>query len=161
MGGNLIIVSADAAAEQFNGREGETASLVDENNFRESKMNMKNSKQAGSFLVLAMMMLGLVGCGMKKEEPKVEIKHKIVGKWSAKALGGESVVWDFRKDGAMIFSMNGKESPAQKYRMIDDTTVELETKSGTKSKGKLEFSDNDNTMAMTDAFRIKTTFKRE
>lgn len=123
---------------------------------------MKNSKKAVSFLVLAMMMFGLVGCGlMKKEEPKVEINHKIVGKWSAKALGGESVVWNFTKDGTMIFSMNGKESPAQKYRMIDDTTFELETKSGTKSKGKLEFSNNDNTMIMTDDFRIKTTFKRE
>lgn len=124
-----------------------------------SKMNKKNSKKAGSFLVLAMMMLGLVGCGMtKKVEPKVEINHKIVGKWSTRGIAGESVVWDFRKDGIMIFSMNGKESPSQKYRMIDDTTVELETKSGTKSKGKLDFSNNDNTMTMDGV--IKTTFQR-
>ena len=122
--------------------------------------NMKNSKKAGSFLVLAMMMFGLVGCGlMEKEEPKIEISHKIVGKWSTKGFVGESIVWNFMKDGTMIWSSDGKEKPAQTYRMIDDATVELETKSGTKSDLKLEFSDNDNTMIMIGV--LKTTFKRE
>ena len=123
---------------------------------------MKNSKKAATFLVLAFAMFGLVGCGlMKKEEPKVEINHKIVGKWSAK-FGGDSVVWNFTKDGTLLFSMNGKESPAQKYKMIDDTTVELETKSGTKTTEKLEFSNSDNTMTMTGGIgNLKTTFKRE
>ncbi|MDQ3800419.1 MAG: hypothetical protein M3384_13305 [Acidobacteriota bacterium] len=122
---------------------------------------MKNSKKAVSISVMAMIMFGLIGCGLVKTEPKIEINHKIVGKWSATAMGGEPVVWDFRKDGTMIWSMNGKGQPAQKYRMIDDKTFELETKSGTKSEGKIEFSNNDNTMIMTDQFRIKTTFKRE
>lgn len=111
--------------------------------------------------MLALLALALGGCSRAKEEPKVEINHKIVGKWSAGGLGGEAVIWNFMKDGAMTWSINGKEQPAQKYRMKDDATVELETKSGTKSEGKLEFSNNDNTMIMTDQFRIKTTFKRE
>lgn len=114
-----------------------------------------------SLLVLAVLAFTLGGCSLLKTEPKVEINHKIVGKWSAKALGGESVVWNFMKDGTLTWSLNGKEQPAQKYRMKDDATVELETKSGTKSEGKLEFSNNDNTMIMTDPFRFKTTFKRE
>ena len=124
---------------------------------------MKNSRKAVNFLVLAMTIFGLVGCGlMKKEDVKVEINHKIVGKWSAKGLAGEAIVWDFTKDGKMLFSMDGKNSPAQKYKMIDDMTVELETKSGTKSTEKVEFSNNDNTMLMTGGIgNLKTTFKRE
>ena len=122
---------------------------------------MKNNKVL-SFLMLAMLAFTLGACSLlKKEEPKVEINHKIVGKWSAKSLGGESVVWNFTKDGTMIYSINGKETPNQKYKMINDTTVELETKSGTKSTAKTEFSNNDNTMIMTDLIGFKTTFKRE
>lgn len=111
--------------------------------------------------MLLLLAFTLGGCSRLKEEPKVEINHKIVGKWSAKGFSGETVIWNFMKDGTMTWSINGKEQPAQKYRMKDDVTVELETKSGTKSEGKLEFSNNDNTMIMTDPFRIKTTFKRE
>lgn len=109
--------------------------------------------------MLAVLAFALGGCGLLK--PKVEINHKIVGRWSTQGFVGEPIIWDFKKDGEMIFSMNGKQSPAQTYRIIDDATVELETKSGTKSTIKLVFSDNDNTMTTTDDFRFKTTFKRE
>ena len=113
-------------------------------------------------MVLAIMMFGVAGCGLMNKEPKVEINHKIVGKWSTTGVVGEPIVWNFIKDGTMVWSMNGKDAPAQKYKMIDDATVELETKSGTKSEFKTEFSNNDNTMTMTGGIgNLKTTFKRE
>jgi hypothetical protein len=123
---------------------------------------MKNSIRAVNFLALATVMFGLVGCGLMKKEPAVEINHKIVGKWSGKTFdGAHSVVWDFAKSGEVKMSQDGKEITNQKYRLIDDKTLELETKSQFKSEAKMEFSNNDNTMIMTDFVGFKATFKRE
>ena len=122
---------------------------------------MKNSKKAVSFLVLAMMMFGLVGCSRIKTEPKVEINHKIVGKWSSKNIAGTNLITNFMKDGTVSVSMNGKEITNQKYKFIDETTLETETKQGAKYTSKVEFSDNDNTMMVTDFTGLKTPYKRE
>ena len=45
--------------------------------------------------------------------------------------------------------------------IVNDTTIEFETKSGMKYEAKMEFADNDNTLILADATKIKTTYKRE
>lgn len=123
---------------------------------------MKKSKNTLNFLLSAIALLCLLGCGQLKQAPKVEINHKIVGKWSGKTFDGmNSVVFEFTKDGRMNYFMNGKETVNETYRLKDDRTVELETKKGTKYEITVEFSDNDNTMTMIDFTRIKTKLKRE
>ncbi len=45
-----------------------------------------------SFLMVAVLSFTFSGCSqLKKEEPKIEINHKIVGKWSGKAFTGDKV----------------------------------------------------------------------
>ena len=122
---------------------------------------MKNSKKALNLLVLVTMMFGLIGCSRIKSEPKVEINHKIVGKWSSKNFDGTPVITNFMKDGTATASINGKEVSNQKYRFIDETTLETETKQGVKWEAKVEFSDNDNTMTVTDFTKHKTPYKRQ
>lgn len=118
---------------------------------------MKRNKKA---VILLVMIIGLTGCG--KKEPKIVIDHKIVGKWSGKTFdGAKSVLWDFSRSGNVKMSQDGKEITNEKYRLIDDKTVELETKSGTKYTLKVEFSNNDNAMTVTDFTGIKTPLKRE
>lgn len=123
---------------------------------------MKTGKNLVNFLLLATALFCILGCGRTKQEPKVEINHKIVGKWSGKTFDGmNAVIFEFTKDGRMNHFMNGKETVNETYRLKDDQTVELETKKGTKYEIKVEFSDNDKTMTMTDFTRIKTKLKRE
>ncbi len=122
---------------------------------------MKNNKTA-SFLMSAVLAFTFGGCSLlKKEEPKIEINHKIVGKWSSKNISGANLITNFMKDGTASVSMNGKEITNQKYKVIDETTLETETKQGAKYTSKIEFSDNDNTMMVTDFTGIKTPYKRE
>ena len=112
--------------------------------------------------MLAVLAFTLGGCSLlKKEEPKIEINHKIVGKWSGKAFTGEKVGIVFTKTGEAAQSVNDKEVTKEKYKIIDEKTVEFETKSGMKYTVKIELSDNDNTLNLTDATKIKTTYKRE
>lgn len=115
-----------------------------------------------SFLMLAVLSFTFSGCSsVKKDEPKVEINHKIVGKWSGKAFTGDKVAVNFTKSGEATHSTGDKEVAKEKYRVVDDTTIEFETKSGMKYEVKMEFSDNDNTLTLADATKIKTTYKRQ
>lgn len=123
---------------------------------------MKVGKNAVNFLLLTAALFGVLGCNRLKSEPKVEINHKIVSKWSGKTFDGmNSVVFEFTRDGKMNYFMNGKETVNETYRLKDEKTVELETKKGTKYEITVEFSDNDQTMTMIDFTRIRTKLKRE
>lgn len=103
----------------------------------------------------------MIGCSALKKERTVEINHKIVGKWSSKNIAGTSLITTFKKDGTATVSKDGKEISSQKYRLIDPTTLETETNQGAKYTATLEFSDNDNTMMVTDFTKQKTPYKRE
>jgi uncharacterized protein (TIGR03066 family) len=120
---------------------------------------MKNSKLVKSVFVSAMLFC-LVGCSSIKQEPKVEINHKIVGKWSSKNIAGTNLTTNFMKDGTMTLSRDGKELSSGQYRLIDEKTLETETKQGAKSSSAIEFTDNDNTMLLTDFTKQKTPYTR-
>lgn len=111
--------------------------------------------------MLAVLAFTLGGCSLLKTEPKIEINHKIVGKWSGKAFTGAKVGIVFTKSGEATHSVDDKEVTKEKYKLLDETTVEFETKRGMKYTVKTEFSDNDNTLNITDATSIKTTYKRQ
>lgn len=121
---------------------------------------MKINRKAALFLASAAL-LCMIGCSAKKTEPKVEIDHKIVGKWSSKSIDGSSLITTFMKDGTATITKDGKEISSQKYRLIDPNTLETETKQGAKYTTKIEFTDNDNTMMVTDFTKQKTAYKRE
>ena len=121
---------------------------------------MKNYKNALFFLAVGIFVLAANGCGLMKTEPKVEINHKIVGKWSGKAFDGSSVSINFLKDGSVVHSINGKDVTTEKYKVIDDKNVEMETKRGMKYQLKTEFSNNDKTLTIFDTANIKTVYQR-
>lgn len=121
---------------------------------------MKTYKKI-AILVLSLVMISLSGCSALKSGPKVEINHKIVGKWSSKNIAGTDLITDFRKDGTASVYKDGKEITSQKYKLLDETTLETETKQGAKFEVKIEFSNNDNTMMVTDFTKQKTPYTRQ
>ena len=122
---------------------------------------MKNNKKITGFWLLAVIMICLAGCGLKKDEPKVEINHKIVGRWNGKAFTGDKVSIVFTKSGEATHSTGDREVAKEKFKIVDENTVEFETKRGMKYTARMEFADNDNTLNLIDAAKIKTTYKRE
>jgi hypothetical protein len=113
------------------------------------------------FLALGIFVLAASGCGSMKTEPKVEINHKIVGKWSGKAFTGSLVSINFMKDGSVVHSVDGKDVATEKYKVIDDQNVDMETQRGMQYKLKTEFSNNDKTLTVFDTANIKTVYQRE
>lgn len=114
-----------------------------------------------NFLVLVIFVLAALGCGSTQSEPKTEVNHKIVGKWSGKAFDGSAVAVNFMKDGSVVHSVNGKDVTTEKFKVIDDKNVEMVTKGGMKYNLKTEFSGNDKTLTVYDTANIKTVYQRE
>jgi hypothetical protein len=70
---------------------------------------------AGLVCLAAAMILS--SCSKKKPQ------EQILGKWS---IQGQSSMVDFRKDGTIITTTDGKDSSAT-YKFVNDTNIEMET----------------------------------
>lgn len=109
-------------------------------------------------LAMAILIFAILGCG----NFKFTSQQKIVGRWSGKAFDNKTnVSFVFTESGEAITSANGIEIGKEKYRFTDKETLELETPKGLKYTVKVNFTDKNNTMEMTAATGIRTTYRRE
>jgi hypothetical protein len=109
------------------------------------------NKKYGLTIIFALLLcIFVAGCGKSSQK-------KIVGKWSPSSSG---YVVTFMENGEMLTSISGMPDRKEKYRFIDNETLEAETAQGEKVKIKVSFSDNDNTMN-TDLDGVKKTYKRQ
>lgn len=111
------------------------------------------NKKYGLAIIFALLLcIFAAGCGKSSQQ-------KIIGKWSPSTSDPGYFV-TFTENGELLTSVRGMPERKEKYRFIDNETVEAESVQGEKIKMKVSFSDSDNTMN-TDLDGVKKTYKRQ
>ena len=104
-----------------------------------------------SLVLAAMVLFAFSGCGKSVEQ-------KIIGKWSSEKF--EGLGYNFTESGEMITLRGASPGKTEKYRLVNDETMEVETAEGKKVKLKISFTD-DNTLNTLDERGNKLTFRRQ
>lgn len=115
-----------------------------------------NSKGTSLFrlLIAATLLFAIItvftGCGKSSKE-------KIIGKW---AYGGD-MFYTFAENGEMTTSRPKMADTKEKYSLPDNATLVTESPENGKMTFKVSFTDNDNTLNITNESGNKHTLKRQ
>lgn len=90
------------------------------------------------------------GCGKSS-------KRKIVGKWAF----GTYIVYTFNENGEVTATVADSPGKIEKYSLPDNETLIIESPDKGKATLKISFTDNDNTLNMTNESGTKHTLKRQ
>lgn len=108
----------------------------------------------GLFIVSALLFAVATasGCGKTPQQ-------KIIGKWAFN--NSKDFFYTFAENGEVVTSGGGMPDKKQKYRLINNETLEMQPAEGEKDTVKISFADNDNTLNITNESGTKHTLKRQ